>query len=77
MQAIVHWINEGRWDVMDVGKLPGEMQQENALGLVRYEDGKKYLGKVLLISGEYERCYRLFFLPFVAKDSSASDFRVT
>lgn len=53
--CLVNWVKENRWDVWKTSKLPPEYRHEGALGMFTYVDGKRYLGKVLKISGEY--CY--------------------
>lgn len=52
--SLVHWVHEGRWDVWPLSKIPNELRFEGALGMIKYSNGKSYLGRIVKISGKFE-----------------------
>jgi len=51
--CLVLWVEEKKWDVLKVDKLPPEHRYEGAVGNFPWSDGKLYVGRVLKMSSKY------------------------
>lgn len=52
-QCVIHWVHEKKHDVWPVTSVPAELRFEGAVGLIKYSNGKQYVGRIVKKSGEY------------------------